>query len=264
MFYLTQFFKSLFRSKITGVLFILCTGALVTASFNQERINSTLSNTDSRDVNPYFNALISKDVNLNSISRKIKSLPGVNRVKHVKTVNANAQLEELNKALNSAVLDRLKTVKYSTLTVELTKNLKVKSQNLIREYLARLVGRESLTLSKIKYPRQNQQSDSYLDTVLREIDLIIIFSLSFIWILLMIAVVKKNSSYFFLLEKFQRKKYIKEKSMAMGVGLIVAIAILVNFYFNDNISALSSLATLTMMLVTCALLLKLKHKGPVS
>lgn len=264
MFYLTQFFKSIIRSKITGLLFIVCTCAVITSSFNQEKINAIVSSADSQDSNPYFNALISKDVNLNSISRKIKSLPGVKRVKHIKTVDAKAELGKLNSELKSSVLDRLKSVKYSTLTVELTKNLKIKSQNLIKEYLGRLVGQESLTISKIKYPRQNQQSESFVDQVLKNIDYIVISSLSFLWILLLIAIIKKNASYFFLLEKFQRKSFIKEKSIAVGVGLLVAVSTLGNFYFNDEISTYPMTVVIALMAISCTLLLKIKHKGPVN
>jgi hypothetical protein len=236
----------------------------VTSSFNQEKINTIVNSSESQESNPYFNALISKDINLNSISRKIKSLPGVKRVKHIKIVDAKAELGKLNKELKSSVLDRLKSVKYSTLTVELTKNLKNKSQNLIKEYLARLVGKDSLTISKIKYPRQNQQSESIVDKVLKNIDYIVIGSLSFMWILLLIAIVKKNASFFFLLEKFQRKSFIKEKSIALGVGLIVVITTLGNFYFSENISTYPMTIVLSVMAISCALLLKVKHKGPVN
>lgn len=264
MFYLNQFFKSLLRTKIIGVLFILCTITLVTGAFHQDKISSIVSSVDNKDRNPYFNALISKDINLSSVARKIKSLPGVQRVSRVKKIDAKKELGTLNKELNSSVLDRLKSIKYSSLTIELSRNLKVKSQKLIKEYLGRLVGNESLTLSKIKYPRQNEETETIVDKVLKNADIIGLSTMSLLWIILFFTMLKRNSSYFFLVEKFQRKKRIKEKSLSIAVAFIVVISCLVNFYFSDDFSIASIGIILGLFIVSCFTLFHIKHKGPVN
>ncbi len=264
MFYLNQFLKSLLRTKLVGALFILCSVCLVSGAFHQEKISNLVSSVDNQDRNPYFNALISKDVNLSSIARKIKSLPGVQRVSRVKKVDAQAELGSLNKQLKSSVLDRLKSIKYSSLTIELSRNLKDKSQKLIREYLARLVGSESLTLSKIKFPKQKQEEETIIDKIIKNSDIIALGSLSFLWIILFFTMVKKNSSYFFLVEKFQRKKNIKEKSISLFVAVVFVVSSLINFYFSDDVSTFAMAIIFSLFTISCLSLFQIKHKGPVS
>jgi len=263
MFYLGQFFISIKRANITGVLFVIFTAALLSVSFNKDKLSSFITHAELEHSNPYFNALISKDINLNSISRKINSLPGVERVKHRKIVDAKKELGTLNKELKSSVLERLKAIKYSSLTIELSQNLKIKSQNLVKEYLTRLVGENSLTLSSIKYPKQKEETVSFKDKFLAYADSIILAVVAFMWAVLFISVLKRNASYFYLVEKFQRKSNIKLKAYSFGVGLICTMTILANLYIEESFSVAPLGISLILITLSLVLLSKTKYKGPV-
>ena len=169
----------------------------------------------------------------------------------------------MNKELKSSVLERLKAIKYSSLTVELSQNLKSKSQKLVKEYLTRLVGESSLTLSSIKYPKQKEETVGFKDQLLAYADSIILAVVALMWALLFVSVLKKNASYFYLVEKFQRKSNIKLKAYSFGISLICIMTILANLYVEESFSIAPLGISLLLIALSLVLLSKTKYKGPV-
>lgn len=262
MFYLNQFFKSILRAHILGVLFVFMTILLISVTMNRHYITNMIDQVDDQSHRPYFNALISKNINLNSISRKLNSLPGVEKVKITKKIDAKKEFSNLS--LKSKVLKRLQSMNYSSLTVELNQNIQNKSKKLVREYLARLVGKKSLTLSKIKYPIQEQRVETLKDKVLSYSDLIVIVILSLVWSFLFSYIVKRNNPYFYLLEKFQRRKEVRLKSLSFGTLILFGLTVLFNIYVSEYSSVTSLIYIVSLFSISLFIVYKVKFKGVIS
>ncbi|MCT4641910.1 MAG: hypothetical protein N4A33_06385 [Bacteriovoracaceae bacterium] len=258
MFYLSQFFKTILKSKILGLSFLIATIGFVSLSYNKNSIQKYVGKYKKVNHRPYFNALISKDLNLNSVARKIKSLPGVEKVNISKNIKASSILGSLSGELNSSIIDGLKSVNYSSLKVELSNNIKLRTQSLVQEYLSRLVGKEFLTVSDIKKVKSNKQKDSIASNIYKWADEYALIIIGFFWISCLILFLKKNQSYLYLIEKFQRRKNIKLKMMLAGITFLTFLTLSINILLNEYYSLLGISICLGIMILT--VLVSSRHK----
>ncbi len=98
----------------------------------------------------YFNALIKSSIPTNSLRHKMVNLPGVTKVTITPSTSLQSKLKE---TLSNVELDLPKEVAstdYQVLKVSLANNINASSLALIKEYLVRVVGESSLTLSSLK------------------------------------------------------------------------------------------------------------------
>jgi hypothetical protein len=236
MFYLNHFFKSLTSFKLSGFLFVLLTVMLTTAIHNRTYVKKIFSLANKTITRPYFNALVTNDVNLNTVARKLKKLPGVEAVRIKKVNDLKDELGSLKGELDTEVLNSLININYTSLTVELGRSLQVRSQSLIREYLTRLVGKDSITISDIKKPKtlKMKKNDPYL-LLNNWGDVYIIGLLVIIWFAACFSFSKYLNNYSYLIEKFQRKKKVSLKIFSIGLASVVTLSLLGNLYFNPSI-----------------------------
>ena len=175
---------------------------------------------DNRD---YFYALISNKKNKNDISRKLKKLPGIDLIK---TVSSDTIEQELVQVLRHSHLEEymenaFEQLDHQGLKVIFSSNIKRHSQNLIRDYLVRLTGKENLTLG----PIQKKASD-----VLKGKNPFVLFKkygLSFLigvgvlfWILLGTSYIRSFRDSAYVIENFQRRKGVSFKVVLSGMTLL--------------------------------------------
>jgi hypothetical protein len=209
---------------------------LTTALHNRTYVKKLFSLANKTITRPYFNALVTNDVNLNTVARKLKKLPGVEAVRIKKVNDVKDELGSLKGELDTDVLNSLVNINYTSVTVELGRSLQARSQSLIREYLTRLVGKDSITISDIKKPKtlKMKSNDPYL-LINNWGDFYIIGLLSIIWFATCFSFAKYLHNYSYLIEKFQRKKKVGLKIFSIGLGSIVAVSLLGNLYFNPKV-----------------------------
>mgnify|MGYP000179797526 CR=1 FL=1 len=236
MFYLNHFFKALSNFKVSGILFVVFTIALVSVTHNRKKVKKFFSVNNKSIARPYFNALISNDSNLSGIARKMRKLPGVKAVRVKKALEVTKELGTLQAELKSDVLESLAGINYSSVTIELSNAIQSRSQSLVREYLTRLVGSESVTISKIKKPKTIKQSKNSPSMLLhRWGDKYIILVLSFLWLASCISFAKYLKNYSFLIEKFQRKRKVDTKIFAFGLSFLSLSAYGINLYIYPKV-----------------------------
>lgn len=235
MFYLNHFFKSLKNFKVTGLLFVLLTVTLTTALHNRTYLKQIFSLANKTITRPYFNALVTSNVNLSTVARKIRKLPGVELVRVKTALDVKEELGSLKSELDSDVLESLSGINYSSLTIEMGRSLQARSQNLIKEYLTRLVGKDSVTISDIKTPKtiKIKKNDPY-NLVNNWGDIYIIAILSIVWLGVCFSFSKYLKNYSYLIEKFQRKSNVGLKIFATGFAGIALVSLLINLYFKPS------------------------------
>ncbi len=228
--------------RISGLLFVVFSFTLITATHNRSSIKKFFSLSTKSTSRPYFNALISDDSNLSAIERKMRKLPGVKNVRVKRALEVSKELGSLQVDLNSDVLKSLSNINYSSVTIELSNSIQNRSQSLIKEYLTRLVGDKSITISNIKNPKRVELSKNSPGVLMHKWgDFYIIGVLSILWLASCLSFGTYLKNYSFLIEKFQRKKKVDMKIFAFGISFLFAVGFGLNMYFIPKVSMAETL-----------------------
>ena len=230
MFYLMTFYKILFNTPLKSLVFVVLAWAIVFSLVQNEKLNKLLFGnlSDDRD---YFYALISNKKNGNDVSRKLRELPGIERVK---AVPREMIKKELTKILNDSPLGRymdesLEQLDYQGLKIIFSFNTKIRSQNLIRDYLLRLVGKEDLTLGPVQKRATSVLKSKKPFMLFKKYGVrfftgtVVLF-----WLLLGLSYIGSFRDSAYVIENFQRRKGVSFKVVLSGmtslflVGLAIA------------------------------------------
>jgi hypothetical protein len=237
MFYLNHFLKAILNFKISGVLFVVFTVGLITATHNRKMIKKVFSLNGKTTTRPYFNALISNDTNLSGIARKMRKLPGVKNVRIKKALEVSKELKGLQAELDSDVLKSLSAINYSSVTIELSTAIQGRSQNLIKEYLTRLVGESSITMSNVKKPKVRKLKKNSPEVILHKWgDKYIIALLTILWLASCLSFANYLKNYSFLIEKFQRKQRVDLKIFVSGIFFLFLLTFGINLYLSPKVN----------------------------
>ncbi|OUR96377.1 hypothetical protein A9Q84_08475 [Halobacteriovorax marinus] len=229
MFYLNNFIQNIKRHPLWGGMYLLATLVLLISAMNFTTLESVVFKS-SRNLNsgPYFHALISGAENHKRISRKLLELPGVHRVEILGENEIQAQVSSVLSNLNLDMKIEDIDLNYAGLKVVLNRNLQLRSQELIRDYLVRLVGESKLTLGAIKAITKAEKLKNQLFSQFREWGVTVV-SLGFIIIWALVGIVfstlVRKSSY--IIEHFQRRKKVGLKVMLTGSLLLFVSSLLI-------------------------------------
>lgn len=176
---------------------------------------------------PYFNALISGTKDISFIQRKMQQLPGVESVKIKKNINAQKELNNL--IPNSNIGDALGAQTFTPVKIFLNSGITASSRKLIREYLTRLMGKESVTFSRVKHPAKiNLKKYPYFNVFSNWSGAYFAFIFFGLWIISVILIAPYFHQQGYIIEKFQRKNAV---GLKMFAGLVFFIASLVSVFF---------------------------------
>jgi hypothetical protein len=198
----------------------------------------SLDNKTSRS--PYFNALISGSPDMEYVQRKMKQLPGVESVLIKEQLNAKAELNKIIPAFD--VEEAVTALTYRPVKIFLDANVTKSSRKLIREYLTRLMGKESVTFSAVKYPTKVNLKKYPYFKVFSDWSGTYFAGLAFcMWIVLTILIAPYFHQQGYIIEKFQRTKAVAIKmymSFILVLTCMVVISMnLMNVKFNMMVYA---------------------------
>jgi hypothetical protein len=226
MFYLIQFFKILFKSPLRG-FFLFFFSILMVLSIGQKAFleEQFLKMIPENKAGSYFYALIASTESYQDVARQMAILPGVHKVE----VLSEAQIKDevkgilgsLQVSLNQATLD----LNYAGLKIIYAKDLKLRAQDLIRDYLTHLVGEGNITLGAVKINDQSQDKRNQFIAVTKtwgySLYLFIVF---LFWLISLLSIRSKIAEASYLLESYQRKRKVGIKMAGVGLSLIFIIS----------------------------------------
>ena len=233
MFYLINFYRILLNTPFKSLVFIFMALSIVSGLTHSKKLDKLVFQ-EIPDESDYFYALISNKKNTNDISRKIQNLPGIKFVQNIPSKTIKQELVKILKHsdLNEYIESSLENLDYNGLKIIFSSNIKVQSQNLIRDYLFRLVGKKNLTLGPVqKKPAtvlQKQKPFMFFKKY------IVLLSIGFgitIWLLLGISYMSAFHDNSYVIENFQRRKSVSFKTVLWGMislftmGLLIALVI---------------------------------------
>lgn len=261
MFYLKEFLKITKENFVLSAIFIISSIGIISISHNQEEIKSQLSISNKTQSLPYFNALISSQTKMNTIIRRMKQLPGVINVEKAQSKSISQEINKLKKSFGEEVINSLSSIGYSRVKIELEDGIRSKSQNLIREYLTRLVGGESVTMGEVRFPKEIKlKSQDPLMKFLNWFDVYSFFIVVGLWLMSAVLLLKPINTSSFIIEKFQRRTKTNLKIFVSGfIGIIIPVYI-VNFLLNDKFEWIAFASIAGMCIVLFSLTTGLKKR----
>ena len=253
MFYLGNFFKSLFSKPLAASLWFLSLLSLSSLVFFQGKVEAFLGSQKVQKNHPYFYAVVPADINTSYIQRKLKNLPGVEGVALLGKEQVGQQVKAiLENTLENAGLtweEDFSDLNYAGLKVALSPDLQARSQDLIRNYLSRLAGDKDVTMGAVKKPmiQSPERSGSFSRGLAFGLPAAVVV-LYLVTMMLMKGSLGKSS---FLLETYQRKSNVFEKSLFFGQAPVLCI-LLYGAFFNGTTGIAALLVYLLGMILVMA------------
>lgn len=204
---------------------MLMTVGLVGATLQFSKVEQKIKTlTQIKAEHPYFNALIDRSVSIDKIERKMKQLPGVITVLSSGVLKGDEEIKKMSSLFGKEVFPSLKNLNFQKIKVEVSKGLELKNQKLIQEYLARLVGKESVTLGTFKFPSRTRGKIFLLEMLNSWGSFLLLGVLFFFWVVSFAFLVRPVARRSFIIENFQRRKQVGPKIL---LGAVISIALLV-------------------------------------
>ena len=177
----------------------------------------------------YFHALILDSKNVARIARKMRRLPGVETVVLTSKEQLATQVKERMKSLSLDISTDLMTASFQGLQVIFEPGVKVRSMELIRNYLSRLVGKESVTIGDTHLEGEKDvEVGLLLSKVKRWSGYLIITLLAILWATSLHFLAQQVWQKAYLLEQFQRRSSIALKIILLhGSATLVVTTTLI-------------------------------------
>ena len=257
MFYLNNFFKSFFQNPFKGAFFIALTLFFIGSAFVTGHFEKTLLRGFTKmETGASFFALIDSRENNNRVARKLRELPGVDKVRVLSKADVSSSLDELLKTLNIGVSKDLIDLSFSGLRVQFERGLPARSQKLIRDYLSRLVGADKLTMGAINKEVSDvkKKRSSFIVMIKTYLGPLMTALAGLIWFITFITIRKEFVRSSYLSEQFQRRVNVPIKTLATGFSFLFIITFVAMY-------ALTGLPQVTQLLfvVTTMFLVLVAH-----
>lgn len=241
MFYLIEFLKAMKTHFFSVAICLLMGTGLIWGSFHHSEWDKKIRKiSQASKANPYFNALVDTKSSFEKIRRKMKQLPGVLNVITSGKLRVDSEISQLRKTFGDDALPGIDHLKFNRIKVEMSHGLGKKNQQLIQEYLTRLVGKESITIGSLKKPGQGHDKVALLSLVNAWGVPLIFGTMLVLWCISFFHLAYNTKKKFFVIENFQRKKLVSVKTL---IGFQVGYWVLL-FAFLVLMSGQFSLPTL--------------------
>lgn len=245
MFYLVELLKIMKENVIISFILVISSISLISISHHHSEIGKKLSSAEKNIINPYFNALLSKKINFDTIKRKLSQLPGVVTISQKKSQVIDSEIKRLKSTYGEDLVKNLSAINYTNIKIELEKGLKSKNQTLIREYIVRLIGQENVTLGNLKDNSVTDETikDSSVTNYISKYWKVYTFTiLTTMWLMSLVLLSKPLKRSAFIIMKFQRTKYVYPK-MLMGIlGILIIPTFAVNLFILPKVDLISLLS----------------------
>lgn len=231
MFYLKHFFKILAKSPVRS-FFLLFFSVVLVFSLGQKQLieDQFLKLIPDSKAGASFYALISASESYQSIAAKVGMLPGVHKVE---VLNEKQIQDEITNIFGSLQVEMNPTeldLNYAGIKVTFTKDLKPRSQDLVRDYLVRLGAEDTITLGAVKVQDSVQDKRAEFFNILKQWGYsIYVLVVGIFWLISLILVKSKIVETSYILEQYQRKSRIALKLAMSGLGLIFIFSLGLTF-----------------------------------
>lgn len=251
MFYLKEFVKSIFESPLRGLSFVFLSCLLSLGLTHRSLVSKTVERiTPEKMASPYFIAVIDNDKNVDKVRKLLSSLPGVLSIDDSESMRSKRKLSALVRQLGSDYNLDSKFMDFKSLKIMLNPTLSSESLDFIRNSVVKIGNKNHISATDIKFPEITSAMNSHpFYLFLKEYgDWGVIAFIVICWIIsywLCYDIIRSRS---YIVEKFQRKRYVASKTLATGLGFIFLIFNAFGIW-NGTVKVMDSLILFTIISV---------------
>lgn len=226
MFYLSHFFKLFKFYPLRSIGFFFLSFSLFFTLAFQNQVSSKIEGfVQGESKNAYFHALVAGRENHSRISRNLMNLPGVAQVEILSEDLIKDQVKEIIGSISVDIPESLFQLNYAGLKIVFAEGLKENSQNLIRDYLNRLVGDSQVTMSAVKQVEKTKRAGFWQQTVERYGFWMLWFGLLSFWVGVTVFFIQGLRRQAYLIEQFQRRRHVGAKIFISGQTVLMLVFI---------------------------------------
>ncbi len=221
----------MYKSPIRS-FFLLLLSVLLVFSLGQKDLIETqfLKIIPDSKAGSSFYALIQASESYQSIATKVGMLPGVYKVEVLNEKQIQDEITNIFGSLQVEVNPQELDLNYAGIKVIFTKDLKPRSQDLIRDYLVRLGSEGSITLGAVKTQDQIQDKRAEFFNIMKKFGYsVYVFIVSIFWLITLVLFKNKIFETSYILEQYQRKSKIALKLALNGFTLIFILSVGLTF-----------------------------------
>jgi hypothetical protein len=255
MFYLANFWKTILQNPFRGLSFVTFTILLFVGVLSKQHIDTKVfSQISMTGQESFFYALLDDKENQARIARKLRALPGVKKVTILTSNSINSKASEVIKNVGLGISAELMNLDYSGLKIVFMQKISIRSINLIRDYLNRLVGEKHITMGGVKEPRKNQAKLSGILSFVKSWGaLFSLIAFFFLWLISYMQFGESLSKNAYLIENFQRRNQVAVKMLVLGLLSFSAIAFVLYFSIFGAPAILNSVIVLIIVFLAMAI-----------
>jgi hypothetical protein len=234
MFYLKEFFSSLWDIKLRGMFFLTSSFLVALTLSFKPTVQSALTHlSPDAWARPYFTALFDANVQKEDVLADLENRPEVDRVELVVTTESQSVFGKLLTQIGKDYQTTSADVAAFGLRVILkNKQMIPSAQNLIQG-LEKSHGETHMTTSGIKMPKIGGMLDGHpiFNYLSRFGYLGALVPLMLVWFFSLSLVYNDVSKRAWLIERFQRRKFVRAKIIGAGFVFILSLATIATFAF---------------------------------
>lgn len=257
MFYLKTFFAVFCKKPIRAFVFGLLCVLFFTSMFQRPLVARYCAALGPQEEAPYFYALLWGDLGALQVQDKMSKLPGVKSVESKTADELKTQVSKSLSELEMGLPESIKQMKMEGLRINLDPKTNSISQQLIREYLSKLVGVSNLVMTDLKLPPK-RPFEKY-EVIARSFGSIILSATLFVlWFIFLYSFRSALYQEAYLIENFQRRDHVAFKSILAGLGLFFGASLGIAFIISAQTFAIleSVIALLLVILLSLPFLRK--------
>lgn len=226
MFYLKEFYKSLGDSLFRGFSFFLFSCVLAFALTHRPWIQNVVEKvTPEKMVNPYFSVVIDHTIDKEIFMSKVQGLPGVQFVDDRVNQDAQEKLTKLVAELGSDYQMSAPSEMMTAMKIVMNQSISPETMQFIKTQVERTGGKDHVTSGEIKFPEITKSMSSHpIYAFLKKSGAWgVIALLSLAWVISFWLCYDTFRTRSYLIERYQRKKYVAAKSLAAGLGSVLLL-----------------------------------------
>lgn len=226
MFYLTEFFKSLGESFFRGFSFFFFSCLLAFTLTHRPWVASTVEKiSPEKIVNPYFVAVMDESVDAAKLKNLVGRLPGVLSIQDKNQEESRGKLGQLVSQLGSDYQVSDDLMNFKTVRISLNPTLSQESLSFVRDQVVKFGGSEHLTATDVKYPEVTSvmKSHPFYNFLGKAGDWGVIGIVALCWVISFWLCYDVFRSRSYIIEKFQRKKFVASKTLAVGLATVIVL-----------------------------------------
>jgi hypothetical protein len=227
MFYLVQLGTLIKRGVIPYLLNLCLAVSLLVSIAHFDHFNHRFIEVLPKELSSnYFHALISDSQNVSRIARKMRRLPGVESVVQTSRDELHRQVKERIKSLAFSIPSELMSASFQGLKVIFETGVGERSMSLIRNYLTRLVGTESVTIGDIHLEgEKDQEIGLLLHYLKRWSGFILLAIVGIFWAISLQLLARRTWRLAYILEQYQRRRLVAIKLITLHGVITLCIAL---------------------------------------